>query len=431
MNITQYKKKNTRYSDSSFLKKVEITSQFKSPHILMLCYLNMTDSKSEIIKEEFDRFQKIAKNQDLFRQMFQHSVIPIVLHDMDMNIYDVNDSALIEFGYTKEEFLEMSVFALHPEDELEHSKEVKDNMSREQKLSIETRFARKDGTTFFALATPCKFMLDDQPLIHVYIQNIDYQKEAQKAVLAFNKKLKDQNKELEQFAYTAAHDLKAPLKSISSFADILNSELDSLDIDSETIDQVTIWSKRILEIVEKTDQLISNILSYSRIGKTNEDIEIVDLNEVLKKVLENYHIEIEQGDVDINSEKLPIINSKQVLMYQLLQNMIDNSFKFRQKDRALSINISATQLDKGWNLSIEDNGIGISEDARKKVFKLFQRGTSSSDNPGTGIGLTICNKIINLHNGSIEIQKTSSFDQGTKFLIYIEDMQNQDKDEHE
>ena len=117
-------------------------------------------------------FQKIDLNGDVFRQIFKHSVIPVIVHDMDMNIIDANDSAVDEFGYKKEELLSKRVLALHTEDQLKASEDVLSKIKTKDKLSAKTKFKRKDGSVFTAKVTPCKYMIGGQPIVHVYIQDL-------------------------------------------------------------------------------------------------------------------------------------------------------------------------------------------------------------------------------------------------------------------
>ncbi|MCB1159379.1 MAG: PAS domain S-box protein [Leptospiraceae bacterium] len=134
------------------------------------------ENKAHKISNSFTDFLQSDKNNNIFYKIFKHSVIPIIIHDLDMHILDINDSALHEFGYTKEEILKKSIFDLHDESELEHSAKVRDTMQKVEKLSVETSFKRKDGTTFYAMATPCKYLFEDKEIVHVTIQNITEQK---------------------------------------------------------------------------------------------------------------------------------------------------------------------------------------------------------------------------------------------------------------
>ena len=155
-----------------------------------------------------------------------------------MNIIDANDSALKQFGYSRNELNKKSITDLHTEDELDNSAVVLEKMKLENKLSIQTKFKRNDGSVFLAVATPCRYMIGEQPLIHVFIQDITEIKQSEKKLQELNlalqvevakvekhsKQLESKNKELEEFAYVAAHDLKAPVTNLIALANMLDSD---------------------------------------------------------------------------------------------------------------------------------------------------------------------------------------------------------------
>ncbi|QSE98800.1 PAS domain S-box protein [Fulvivirga lutea] len=147
-------------------------------------------------KDPLKDFKYLDPNKDIYKQIFEFSIIPTIVHDLNMNIIDVNNSALKEFGYSKEEFLSKSVFELHTEGQLNHSEEVRKKMKTEDTISVETKFKRKDGSVFDAEVTPCRYLIGQTPIIHVYIKNITSRKVEEKNLNALNKKLLSTNQEL-------------------------------------------------------------------------------------------------------------------------------------------------------------------------------------------------------------------------------------------
>jgi PAS domain S-box-containing protein len=235
-------------------------------------------------------FQQIDEGDDIFKQIFKYAVIPIIIHDLDMNIINANDSAVEVFGYSKNELLKKSIFDLHTEDELDHSAEVLNEMKRKKKLSVETSFKRKDGSVFIAEATPCKYMLGDKPIIHVFIQDITERKQVLKKLQEFNfeleleiakrtEELNNKNKELEAFSYSVSHDLRAPLRVIAGYSEILKEDYRPyLNEDGERVVDI------IIRNTIKMGQLIDDILQLAKLNKQNATLEDINMNEVFSSV---------------------------------------------------------------------------------------------------------------------------------------------------
>jgi two-component system CheB/CheR fusion protein len=176
-------------------------------------------------------FQQLNENENLYKQMFQFSLIPVLIHDLDMNILDANIKAVEEFGYSKEELQKKKVFDLHIESELEHSAKVLEKMKHENRLSVETSFKRKDGSVFIAEATPCKYILNNKPLIHVYIQNINQRKEDEIMLVKAMAKAEESDRLKSEFLANMSHELRTPLNAILGFSSFLKDK----DITEEDI----------------------------------------------------------------------------------------------------------------------------------------------------------------------------------------------------
>ena len=218
------------------------------------------------------------------------------------------------------------------------------------------------------------------------------------------------NEELEKFAYVASHDMQEPLRTIISYIQLLQSKYkDKLDEEgNEFMDFVVDASLRMRNI-------IIDLLEYSRINR-NDTYELVDCNKVLKEVLENMDNSIQYNKATIHADPLPTIKATYNQMIQLFQNLISNAIKFKS-ERPLQINISAKTTENGYLFSIQDNGIGMEQKYSDKIFQIFQRLHSTKQYPGTGIGLAICLKIIQRHEGKIWME--SEPNKGTTFFFTI------------
>ncbi len=358
----------------------------------------------------FSDFQQIDEGSDIFKQMFKYSVIPTIIHDMEMNIINVNDSAVEQFGYSRKELLKKKIFDLHTKDELEHSAVVLNEMQQKEKMSIETSFVRKDGSVFIAEATPCKYLLGDKPIIHVFIQDITERKQVEKDLKTYNQQLQVKNKELEQFTYIASHDLQEPLRTVTSFIKLLNEEYQGkLD---ENVNQ---YLQYISGASIHMSELVKGLLDYSRIGR-NQKMSYIDCNELVEIVKKDLGATISESKATFDIEKLPYINGYKTELRLLFQNLISNAIKFRRKDAVPHIIIKAKK-DIDWIFSIQDNGIGIDEKHKERIFIIFQRLHVRNLYEGTGIGLAHCYKIVNLHGGKIWVD--SQLGLGSTFYFAI------------
>ena len=219
------------------------------------------------------------------------------------------------------------------------------------------------------------------------------------------------NTELEQFAYITSHDLREPLRMITSFLQLLERRYqDQLDADAnEFIGYAVDGAKRL-------DAMIQDILIYSKITNKERNVTHVNINNILEQTYLNLKTSIDENDAQITNDHLPTLKVDEQLMVQLFQNLISNAIKYR-RDESPKIHISAKKEDKQWVFSVKDNGIGISEKHLEKIFTIFQRLHSHEEYEGTGIGLAIAQKIVHQHNG--EIWAESKNGKGTTFYFTI------------
>lgn len=213
------------------------------------------------------------------------------------------------------------------------------------------------------------------------------------------------NQQLDHFAYVASHDLQEPLRTVSNYLEIFQE-----DFPERIEGEATMYFNFINKAVERMRNLISGLLSFSRIG-TSGEMEVVNLNETLEKIKEDFAVVIEERHIEIISDPLPTITAYRIEIKQLFQNLISNGIKFTKPDVNPKIKISFDETENFYNFHIKDNGIGIPEKDFTKVFDMFSRLHSTKDYEGQGIGLPFCQKIVELHLGNIWV--SSTFDVGT------------------
>jgi signal transduction histidine kinase len=233
------------------------------------------------------------------------------------------------------------------------------------------------------------------------------------------------NKELDSFTYIASHDLKEPLRKIFTYAHMIT------DSDLQTLSEKNrFYFTRIQHSAKRMQNLLNDLLLYSHATKTARDFEAVDLNVILKEVQDNLAEEIREQGAQINAGQLPVIKGLPFQIKQLFENLIGNALKYRRenidpvidiksflvdkKDVALNVHKKSKQYHK---IIFTDNGLGFEQAYAEKVFQLFQRVHTGNKYSGTGIGLTICKKIVQNHNGFIKA--SSEVDVGTRFEIYF------------
>ena len=223
--------------------------------------------------------------------------------------------------------------------------------------------------------------------------------------------LKRSNKELQQFAYVASHDLQEPLRMVTSFTQLLERRYrGNLDDDADD------FINYIVEGAKRMQNLIDDLLTYSRVTTQAEVFKTVDMEEVLKFSIANLKVLIDENDAKITHDPLPTITADMSQMIQLFQNLIGNAIKFHGSEPPV-IHISAQKDGESWIFSVEDNGIGIEPHHWERIFRVFQRLNKRDDYPGTGIGLSVCEKIIQRHYGKIWLESEPG--KGSKFFFKL------------
>ena len=207
------------------------------------------------------------------------------------------------------------------------------------------------------------------------------------------------NKELERFAYITSHDLKAPLRSIASFATLLEKRYrDQVD------DQGREYIDYIRSGVEQMQALTDDLLQLHRVNTADRNADPVDLNDMMEEVRQQLRTVIAEFDAELDVGDLPRVPGDRSQLAILLRNLVSNALKFRHPDRRPQVRVQARKLDDGWEISVKDNGIGIPPEQHQRIFEAFRRLHTQDQIPGTGIGLALCQKIVERHGGEIYVE---------------------------
>jgi light-regulated signal transduction histidine kinase (bacteriophytochrome) len=244
--------------------------------------------------------------------------------------------------------------------------------------------------------------------------NITEHKTTEEKLKQLAEKLSQSNKELEQFAYVASHDLQEPLRMVASYIQLLQRRYKG-----KLSGEADEFINYAVDGVIRMKTLINDLLVYSRVNTKESPLEDVDINKVVDQTRTNLHAAIEESGATINSEPLPVVKANNLQINQLFQNLISNAIKFRKPDTAPVVNISAKHAGDEWLFTVQDNGIGIDKEFSDKIFVIFQRLHNSSEYPGTGIGLAICKRIVEKLGGHLWVESNPG--EGSTFNFTIPD----------
>lgn len=273
---------------------------------------------------------------------------------------------------------------------------------------------RKNGEIYYQELSIVPLRDDNGTVTHFISSSRDVteRKKIEEQVRGLVERLKRSNAELEQFAYVASHDLQEPLRMVTGYLQLLEKKLkDKLGQDEkEFIDFAVDGANRM-------SRLINDLLEFSRVESKGKQFSKVDCNDVVKVALKNLEKRIRETGANIKSDNLPVLNGDSNQLIQLLQNLIGNAIKYSKKGSNPEINISVKKDDRKWIFSVKDNGIGIPKGQEERIFQIFQRLHARDEYDGTGIGLAVCKRIVECHNGKIWVESEEK--KGSTFYFTI------------
>ncbi|MEW6600649.1 MAG: PAS domain S-box protein [Nitrospirota bacterium] len=353
-----------------------------------------------------------------FRDTFENAAVGIALGDEDARWIQVNRKFSDILGYSIDELTGMTFRDITHPDDLKAGESWRHQLLRGDvdHFAEVKRYIHKDGHIVWCMLT-LSIQRDDYGNFENFIaiiEDISQKKKTEEALQETLKEVERSNKELQQFAYIVSHDLKEPLRMIISYAQIIGKRYkDKLDKNADE------FIEYMIEGTTRMDALLDDLLAYSRVGKNAASFQDVDLTLALKKAISNLKRIIGKSSVEITSEDLPTVTADEVQMIQLFQNLITNAIKFHGNE-APRINISADRANNEWTVRLSDNGIGIDHEHLERIFLMFKRLHPRGKYPGTGVGLSICKKIVERHGGSIWAE-SSGPGTGTRFCFTIKD----------
>lgn len=358
----------------------------------------------------------LRESEGRLRAIVETAVDGIITIDEQGYIRSFNPAATRLFGYTPDEVIGKNVNVLMPAPyHDEHDGYLRNYLGTGVKKIIgigrEVTGRRKDGGEFPMDLAVSETILGDRRIFTGIVRDASERKRAEDALARQAEELARSNVELERFAYVASHDLQEPMRTVRSFAQLLQRRCgEKLDGDAKE------FLRFITDGVQRMQTLIQDLLAYSRVSSQGAAFLPADCNQIIVRVLENLQASIESQRAEVTVDPLPMLVADATQLGQLFQNLLGNALKFHGKAPP-RIRLSAREGDYEWVFSVKDNGIGIAPEYFERIFIIFQRLHTIEEYGGTGIGLAICKKIVERHGGRIWVE--SAVGEGSTFHFSI------------
>lgn len=349
----------------------------------------------------------------VFNQLFTNSAIGMCVVDKDGFIVKSSSSLEKILGYSEEELKKITFYEItHREDIEEDSNNVEKILNGDIDFyKINKRYIKKDGSIVYAILHVIGIRDDRNKFLYFISQIEDITELKEK-----NRILDFKNKNLENFAYAASHDLQEPLRKIFAFSSIIKDKMNRICPESSEKSELFRDLESLISASKRMSRLIDDLLEYSRIGRMDFELEIVNINEVIEEVKYLLSIVLKESNVDLKVSKLPIIIANKTQIIQLFQNLLLNAIKFSKKEINSVINIYEVESNSSdVILCVEDNGIGFNMEFSEKIFKPFERLHGRNEYEGSGMGLALCKSIVDGFGG--EIWAESEIGKGSKFFV--------------
>jgi len=359
------------------------------------------------INDQYIYREVIKEKQEKLEAIYTNAPVGIILASTKGKILEVSDGFTNILGYSKSEIVGKKISDITYKEDLEISMNLlKQLLNKEVDfLQFDKRYVTKDKRVIWGHLTVKQV---EKPSGEMYfigiLSDMDKQKKAEY-------KMKRLNEELERFAYLASHDLKEPLRTITSLTERL------VDKHGKSLNKSALrYIQFIEEASSSMETLTSELLTYSQLGHKVKKYESINLNKLLTKIKRNLRTSISENKATFEIARLPNIKGDSIQIELLFQNLISNALKYRKKT-APKIKIDYEDRVDVWRFSVKDNGIGISKEFHDKIFEVFKRLHNKEEYAGTGIGLSNCKRIVENHKGTIWVKSTSR--RGATFYFTI------------
>jgi PAS domain S-box-containing protein len=364
----------------------------------------------------------LRESEQRFRGAFEAAATGFSIVELDGTIRAANRSMCDIFGYTHSEMLRQSFWTIIHPDDAEQSSVLRARLLSGEidHYRIEKRYLHRDGRIIWAeAATSLVRVADGPPYFVIQLTDITRRKNAEESLVRHSAELERSNAELQSFAYIASHDLQQPLRTVSSYAHLLAERYQGyLDARADR------WLEHITRGVDRMQRLIGDLLQLSQLTREGARFAPTDFGLIVDRVWDALQRQYSL-DIHLTCGKLPTIMADAEQIELLMQNLLDNSIKYRRNNVPLDVRLSAERQNEQarvmWEFAVRDNGIGFDPAYAEKIFELFRRLHSADQYEGTGIGLTICWRIVERHGGRIRAESTPG--EGSTFFFTIPEKQ--------
>ncbi len=371
-------------------------------------------STAALVVQQAAAEEELLNSKNQYSALFERSLALVYICDFEGRVIDANEAIFHRLGYSRKELRSLDLTSLLSEDQLPLAfktiQEIRE--TGHQKNPTEFRLRHKDGTWVIVETTgSAVFSEGNVVAIQTIGNDITERKRAEEKTRQLLAELDRSNKELEQFAYVASHDLQEPLRMVSSYTQLLARRYKGrLDADADEFIAFAV------DGAYRMQRLINDLLSYSRVGTRGKEFEPTDCAAFFDQAITNLKGTIGESGAEVTCGPLPTVMADKSQIGQLLQNLIGNALKYHG-DEPPRVHVSAEQKGDEWVFSVRDNGIGIDPQYADRIFVIFQRLHNREEYAGTGIGLAICKKIVERHGGRIWLE--SQLGSGATFHFTI------------
>ncbi len=348
--------------------------------------------------------------------LLESTSVAIFIANRQGRIEMANIGAQRIFGYTKSELIGQPIEMLLPERFRAAHTEYRERYlhnprTRAMGVGLDLWGRCKNGNEFPLEVGLSHVKIEEEEYVISFVIDITKRKKAEEALAQRAEELARSNAELEQFAYVASHDLKEPLRMVTSYVTLLERRYKGrLDHKADKFIHYAV------DGATRMQALINDLLKFFRVDTQHQPFQIVDCERLVNQVLDNLTLAIEENKATVTYNSLPKVVAEPVQLGQVFQNLIDNAIRFRS-ELPPQVQITAKQTEKTWQFSVRDNGLGIEPKYSDRIFVVFKRLHTRANYPGNGIGLALCKKIVERHGGQIWVESQAG--QGSTFCFTI------------